>query len=561
MKKVFGDCIYLHFLDRELRGSLGLNGVINDSETKSWIKAALFMTDMPLYVSLSHMYESYMEIPQTIDLLFELEKIGLVRMVSNHFNPDEFLESRKRLYSFDQKRYKQYFEKNDLKWPKNVYNDTKGTTEYLRNAILGTDIELPEPIVYGIKESIMRNRNDAITIQRFIPIIKKSTFDNNFYNIKTNTQLVISRYYTKRYLDVCQGTLITGLPSFKVYDDLAKNQVNTNYRIYSLLIQAICDLWENDNNFFLFLSSNKYAYLKAIIQSIIELVDILNNNGMSIDEIIAMINNCNKIKSLNDSTNRLLVIQNYLNNICKERRIDVKKKSYTFLIMVATNLELDILLSELRETYSVEPFIGEVSYLMTNINGNTVYIVKSQMGSSGPGGSILTTHDAIKNLNPDAVIMCGIAWGAKKNEQIIGDVLVSSQIWEYDPSKINNNTEISRGNIIPASPHLIQAFELVKAFESQINIFFGLVASGSKLLNNQSEVERLMDRQPELIGGEMEIAGVASSCERSNIKWIMIKGICDWGFNKESSKKDEYQKIAARNAAQVLIKMLKMYSG
>ena len=561
MKKEFDKYIYLHFLDRELRGSLGLEGAKIDSESKIWIETALFMTDMPLYVSLSHMYESYSELPKTIDFLFELDKIDLVLMVSNHVNPDEFLESRKRLYSFDKKRYTRYFKKNSLMWPKNIHNDGKGTTEYLRNSILCNKTNLPEKFIYSVKNSIISNQNDAITIQRFVPIIKKSVPGNYFHHTKIATQTMISRFYTKRYLDACQGTLITGLPRLNAYDDLAENQVYTNYRIYSLLISMISGLWKKDDSFIAFLFSDEYNLLKSIIQSIVELADLLYDNGVSIDEIIAMIRKCDKVKMTNDSTSKLLVLQNYLCNICKERRIEMKKRPYTFLILVATLLELEVLLKELKKSYSVVTDIGEESHIMTNINGNLVYIVKSQMGAGGPGGSILTSNDAIKRFNPNAVIMYGIAWGSKKNNQQIGDILISSQVWEYDPIKINESNDISRGNIIPASPQLIQAFELVVTLEKQTNLYFGLVASGSKLLNNKSEVERLKDKKPELIGGEMEAAGVASSCERNNTQWIMIKGICDWGFDKESENKDNYQMVAAENAAQVLIKMLKLYNG
>lgn len=559
MNKEFDDCIYLHFLDRELRGSLGLNGEIVDSEIKIWIKTALFMTNMPLYVSLSHMYESYFELSQTINFLFKLEKNDLVLMVSSHINPDEFLESKKNLYSFDKKRYKQYFINDRLIWPKRIHVDKKGTTKYLKESLLSAEDVSFERVLDSIKNSIIVNKNDAITIQRFLPIIKEIAPENNFYWAKTMTQVMISRFYTKRYLDVCHGTIITGLPRFEIYDELAKNQVYTNYRLYSLLIGTISGFWEDDNSFIEFLFSEQFKYLKAIIQSIVELANMLYDKGESINKIIALIKEWNSTRSSCDIPKSLLFLQDRFKKICKERGIEMKKKTYTFLIMVATSLELDILLKELKKSYPVEPTIAEFSYLITSINGNTVYIVKSQMGAGGPGGSILTTNEAIKHLEPDAVIMYGIAWGAKDNQKI-GDVLVSNQVWEYDPCKVNEDNSISRGSIIPASSQLIQAFELINTEELQIRIFFGLIASGSKLLNNKSEVGLLKDKQPELIGGDMEIAGVASSCERSNTKWIMIKGICDWGFNKETEKKEEHQKTAASNAAKIIIKMLKMYN-
>lgn len=133
---IIGDYIYLHFMDRELRGSIGNVGRISDDTAKKWVKMALFMSDMPLYVSLSHMYESHKEFPNTVKFIFELEKVGIIQMVSNHSNPDDFLESRKNMYSFDKDRYEQYFNDNELIWPTNLHNDKKGTTEYLKKEIL-----------------------------------------------------------------------------------------------------------------------------------------------------------------------------------------------------------------------------------------------------------------------------------------------------------------------------------------------------------------------------------------------------------------------------------------
>jgi nucleoside phosphorylase len=42
----------------------------------------------------------------------------------------------------------------------------------------------------------------------------------------------------------------------------------------------------------------------------------------------------------------------------------------------------------------------------------------------------------------------------------------------------------------------------------------------------------------------MEGSGLLASAHRTNTAWILVKGICDWGFNK----KDDCQKIAVQNA-------------
>jgi len=63
----------------------------------------------------------------------------------------------------------------------------------------------------------------------------------------------------------------------------------------------------------------------------------------------------------------------------------------------------------------------------------------SEMGSSKPSGSTLVIYDAIKTLNPDYVVMVGIAFGLKRKKQTIGDVLVSRELEDYDSKKRNGD--------------------------------------------------------------------------------------------------------------------------
>ena len=90
--------IYLHFFDRELRNSLGRMLRFNDSDAQLLLSTALLMSDdMPLYVSFSHMYESLEVFPIAIKMAFECEKLGLLRMLTNMRNIDEFMASRRTL--------------------------------------------------------------------------------------------------------------------------------------------------------------------------------------------------------------------------------------------------------------------------------------------------------------------------------------------------------------------------------------------------------------------------------------------------------------------------------
>lgn len=55
----------------------------------------------------------------------------------------------------------------------------------------------------------------------------------------------------------------------------------------------------------------------------------------------------------------------------------------------------------------------------------------------------------------------------------------------------------------------------------------------------------------------MEGYGISTTSEYNGKKWIIIKGICDWGYNKQNHTKDKDQEIAARNASSLVISVLK----
>ena len=75
------------------------------------------------------------------------------------------------------------------------------------------------------------------------------------------------------------------------------------------------------------------------------------------------------------------------------------------------------------------------------------------------------------------------------------------------------------------------------------------MASGEKLINSESELKKLKSDEPEIIGGDMEAAGIASVCNDQRIEWIVIKGICDRG----SDKTDDFQEQAAKNASEFMV--------
>ncbi len=183
------------------------------------------------------------------------------------------------------------------------------------------------------------------------------------------------------------------------------------------------------------------------------------------------------------------------------------------------------------------------------VNGKKVWLVQSEMGAGGPGGAQETVGQAIREVNPEEVIMVGIAFGSNREKHEIGDVLVAKQLHMYEPQRRSTDRAIPRGDKASASPRLLQRFRNAKLDWQVANVHFGLVLSGEKLIDDDEFVRELLSHEPEAIGGEMEGAGLYVPCLATKKDWILVKAVCDWADGKKSEDKTKRQLKAARNAA------------
>ena len=187
---------------------------------------------------------------------------------------------------------------------------------------------------------------------------------------------------------------------------------------------------------------------------------------------------------------------------------------------------------------------------------NAAYIHIDEQGATNPAATPLV-GELIRTLMPVAVVMVGIAFGADETNQKIGDVLVSKRILPYDSQKL-----LKTGTHYKETPKEV-GFQLLNAFGNSDNweyflsdtqkstVFIGSVLTGSRLINDYEYRTKLLSdfRMYEPVGGEMEAYGIYSACRLHGLsEWIIIKGICDWGYKKDNPNKERDQKVAA-NAA------------
>ena len=216
-------------------------------------------------------------------------------------------------------------------------------------------------------------------------------------------------------------------------------------------------------------------------------------------------------------------------------------------------------------------FGGKVShhaiYYIGKFGACPAAITAIQPGSEVRGGAINVPMMAYQSFpNIGAIIGVGVACGVKKKVKMC-DVLVSTQIVNYDQARAQQGGFLSRGTKINASAYLRSLFtQLVKWPNDSIRqrltdskmpnpkVKSGVILSGPYLIDDPKFQDVLIeDFASEAIGIEMEGACLFAATQETATNVIIVKAVCDYGDGK---KNKVYQPTAALLAADFLYKQL-----
>lgn len=567
--------IYYHFFDRELRESV--NASFTDKEIIKIICVSIFMTNNIYYLPISNLYESYPEYPESIEYIKNLDRIGLIYPASSHKSKENFLVSRQYLYKHDKDRYPMYFCVENAIWSPNMIVLNGSTTEILKNKFLTTKTDIPElskksndNVAKLIYNTISKSCNKAVTFSLFKDSIGKVKLTNAEMQLTQKCiRKHISIYYTSRYLESEAGTIITGIPQLLEYDILAINLYETNYSIYSMILNKVGIDINSTKGLEIVLKIRQklitfesiYIILKNFVRAVGQLV--YRQGSGHKKRLMQYLYSEIKFESVSNDIDLYRNLNNYIDDLCnrsvelKMEMVKINEDKKSLVIVAVTDVEMKELFVAIEkhcpQLFLKEKICKDLVYRELIGCKMPVYVVQSQMGSIGTGSIINTMHKICQILNPETVIMGGIAFGSDQGKQKLGDILVSQQVWNYEPSKVKDDDIISRGDKSSASSFLLQLFHSSALEYKDVKVHFGLIASGEKLVNSEEFMYQLKAREEEIVGGDMEAAGLVSVCLDKRIEWIVAKAICDWGFKKE----DNAQQIAAHNAFDFIMHNLK----
>ena len=169
-----------------------------------------------------------------------------------------------------------------------------------------------------------------------------------------------------------------------------------------------------------------------------------------------------------------------------------------------------------------------------------------------------SAHAAMAAWSPSLMIAVGIGWGAQRDKQSIGDILVADPL--VDAAHVKDHFE---KGIEPRGDAHLQVDALRQMLTTchrdlngfseagQRKILFGKLLSLPTLVDDFDTRARLLAAWPEAIGGEMEGRGFVDAAIERKCDWLVIKAICDWGYDKnavDGQKEIDQQDAAAKSA-------------
>jgi nucleoside phosphorylase len=567
----------------------------------------LLGTTAPLYSGLSLLWESPSINTDISGLAALLIKAGALDLVSHHSTIGEFLESRRVIYEYDSPRYPMYFSKSSnsgLAALGPTHFKGTSTTAALSKSLLswdtlsaddaGDDVEAVRLAQECARSSLLGRREEAITFSLFLKQLSSMRRPEEIGGVLRRR---VSALYTKEYMDFAGGDLPTGVSGLDYFDRLSRLFPVYDIPLLSTLLMS-CGLerfldepWQPHEDIWGTTSQwrgagwhAEFRHTVRILLRALEKVESRVRPGTLPESIYAR---RQKVKAMLTTVVSGVPVRSVLewsysleqlSAILKVfgRRRDVasaieEEKSREcelgadVLIVVATDVERDTFIEEFaRETgNSFSRRFGQrkTYYDLGVLGGAHTVLVQTEMGSGSPGASFSTVADACDELFASSVVLVGIAFGVDPDTQSIGDVLVSRQLRPYELQRVGTTPRggekiLIRADKATASTRLIDRLRSSAVGWTDATVRFGVVLSGEKLIDNVDFRDDIVSLEPEAIGGEMEGAGAYAAAHDRNKEWIVVKAVCDWADGKKRHQKAKRQKLAATNAARLVIRAI-----
>ncbi len=162
------------------------------------------------------------------------------------------------------------------------------------------------------------------------------------------------------------------------------------------------------------------------------------------------------------------------------------------------------------------------------------------------------TQVVIDNFKPDAVINTGIAGGMNSDVKVC-DIVVSSEVLPHDLDLHFLNDYPPYCGIFKADEKLIETAEKI-CKDFGVNSFRGRIVSGEAFISS-NEVKADIQKRFSPYAVDMESAAVGHCCFLNDMPYVSVRCISDNADDEGAMSFDEFEKIAAKRVAEIVLKM------
>ena len=179
-----------------------------------------------------------------------------------------------------------------------------------------------------------------------------------------------------------------------------------------------------------------------------------------------------------------------------------------------------------------------------------VALLRCHEGSGGPGGSIVTTKNAVSMLMPKAVILVGTCSSLRPEETKLGDVVISAKLTTYGLKVVTNERELHNNIRTFASKRFLDLIKdaalgweapLKNSEDREVKIHSsGEMLSIPEVINAEWRRKQLAENFPQAVAIDSEAEGNEIPGE---VAWARLRN----GGKKAKKAVKELKKIGKRS--------------
>ena len=163
--------------------------------------------------------------------------------------------------------------------------------------------------------------------------------------------------------------------------------------------------------------------------------------------------------------------------------------------------------------------------------------------------------NAIDNFHPDFIINAGIA-GGMNNAVKVCDIVISTEVLPHDLDLHFLKDYPPYCGIFKADEKLIGTAEKV-CDEFSVKSFRGRIVSGEAFISS-NEVKNEIKTRLDPYAVDMESAAVGHCCFLNEMPFVSVRCISDNADDEGAMSFDEFEKIAAKRVAEIVLRMTEL---